>query len=46
MTATDYWKMFLQTGAPAFYLQYKALMMEEEHVSDNSGCRPESYRIQ
>lgn len=37
MNAQQYWEMFLQTGAPAFYLQYKQAVMEENHVSDDPG---------
>lgn len=40
MTAKEYWNMFLQTGAPAFYLQYKLRMMEEDHVPDDPGYCP------
>ena len=36
MNAKDYWNMFMETGAPAFYLQYKASKMEEDHVPDDS----------
>ena len=46
MNAKEYWNMFLQTGAPAFYLQYKAMMMEEDHVPDDPGHRPESHGLQ
>lgn len=37
MDTNDYWKIFLLTGAPAFYLQYKASKTEEDHVSDDPG---------
>ena len=46
MNAKQYWDMFVQTGAPAFYLQYKAIMMEEEDVPDDPGHRPESNGLQ
>ncbi len=46
MDAKQYWEMFLQTGAPAFYLQYKLCMMEESHVPDDPGHRPEGNGLQ
>ena len=46
MDAKQYWEMFLQTGAPAFYLQYKLCMMEEKHVSDDPGHRPAGNGLQ
>lgn len=44
MTASDYWTVFLETGAPEAYLLYSAaLKTEGNHVSDNSGdCAPGS----
>ena len=35
MYTNDYWQMFLKTGAPAFYLQYKLSKKEEDHVPDD-----------
>lgn len=36
MNAMDYWKLFVETGAPEAYLSYtQALKMEENHVSDD-----------
>ncbi len=47
MNAMDYWQFFLETGAPEYYLMYqKALKMEEHHVFDNPGHRPESNGLQ
>ena len=47
MKATDYWQVFLETGAPEAYLMYsKQLKMEREYVYDHSGSRPESNRLQ
>ena len=47
MNAFDYWQLFLETGAPEAYLMYtKAMKMEGKHVSDDSGSRPQSYRLQ
>lgn len=43
MNAADYWNMFLKTGEPEDYLLYStALKMEESHVPDDSGDRPQS----
>ena len=37
MNAGEYWKLFMETGAPEAYLSYtKALKMEESHVFDDS----------
>lgn len=47
MNAADYWHLFMETGAPEAYLLYSmALKMEGNHVSDDSGDRPQSYRLQ
>lgn len=46
MNRSDYWQLFLETGAPEAYLMYKAKMTEEQHVPDHSGHRPESYGLQ
>ena len=46
MNAKQYWEMFLQTGAPAFYLQYRQAVMEEEDVSDDSGHCPAGNGLQ
>ncbi len=36
MNAMDYWKIFMETGAPEAYLSYtKLLQMEGDHVSDD-----------
>lgn len=38
MNSSDYWSVFLETGAPEAYLLYSAaLKTEGNHVSDNSG---------
>ena len=37
MKSSDYWKLFLETGAPEAYLLYShALKMEARHVPDNT----------
>lgn len=43
MNSADYWRLFLDTGAPEAYLMYSAAMKSEgNHVSDNSGNCPQS----
>lgn len=38
MNAQDYWKIFLETGAPEMYLLYsRERRMEETHVFDHTG---------
>ena len=47
MNATDYWKFFMETGVPEYYLLYqKALKMEANHVSDHPGRGAESNGLQ
>ena len=47
MNATDYWRLFLETGAPEMYLMYVgAMKMEGKHVSDDSGHRPAGHGLQ
>ncbi len=47
MFATDYWRLFLETGAPELYLMYSnAKRMEGEYVSDSAGPGPESITLQ
>jgi len=47
MTASNYWQLFLETGAPELYLMYQqALKMEETNVSDRSGRSPSGYGLQ
>lgn len=46
MQSTDYWQIFLDTGAPEAYLLYhEAKRVEMTHVSDNSGTRSENYGL-
>ena len=42
----DYWKIFMETGAPEVYLMHKAAQMEEANVSDHPGHRSESNGLQ
>ena len=38
MNANDYWRFFIETGAPEAYLLYsRALKMEAMNVSENTG---------
>lgn len=47
MKANDYWKLFLDTGAPEIYMMYQqALKMEANHVFDNSGAGASDRRLQ
>ena len=47
MNAADYWRLFLETGAPEAYLLYTtALRMEESHVPDDPGRCPAGNGLQ
>lgn len=47
MKATDYWQVFLETGAPEMYLLYnKARRMEASDASYCSGVGPEGHHLQ
>lgn len=47
MVSTDYWRLFLETGAPEFYLLYNnARKMEKSYVFDNSRLGTSGYNIQ
>lgn len=47
MNASDYWRLFMETGAPEAYLMYaNQIKTEEAHVLDDSGHRPQSNRLQ
>ena len=47
MNAVDYWKFFLETGAPEYYLLYQnALKMEENHVFDDPGIGASGHGLQ
>jgi len=47
MKATDFWQLFLETGAPEAYLLYsKQLKSEAQDVYDDSGHRPSGNRLQ
>ena len=41
MEAKEYWKLFLETGAPEMYVYYQeAKRSEEAYVSDSAGTGP------
>ena len=47
MQSQDYWKIFLETGAPEVYLMYnQARRMEETDVSEHQGSGVASLRLQ
>ena len=46
MNKTDYWQLFLETGAPELYLMYKASKTEGKDVFDDPGHRPQSHGLQ
>ena len=46
MNAVDFWKFFLETGAPEYYLLYQnALKVEGNYVLDDSGNCAQGYRL-
>lgn len=47
MDAKEYWKLFLETGAPEVYMMYtQALKTEGRYVSEHNGFGTESQRLQ
>ena len=47
MSANDYWRLFIETGAPEAYLLYsRALKMEAMHVFDDKGAGTQSHGLQ
>lgn len=47
MKTSDYWQLFLETGAPEYYLLYQnAMKMENDHVPDDPGHRPSGHGLQ
>ena len=47
MNAQDYWKIFLETGAPEMYLLFsRERKMEASHVLDNTGIGAACYGLQ
>ncbi len=47
MKAQEYWKIFLETGAPEMYLLFRQQSRQEEHhVLDDSGLSSARNRLQ
>ena len=47
MRATDYWQIFLETGAPEVYLLYNsAKRLESTYVPDSAGPGDSGHTIQ
>lgn len=47
MNAQDYWRMFLETGAPELYLLYNnARRMEQPYVLDDPGPGAAGHTLQ
>ncbi len=47
MRSSDYWQMFLETGAPELYLLYQnSKRMERSDVSEDSGAGPAGNSLQ
>ena len=47
MNAQDYWKIFLETGAPEMYLLFKeARRMEGKYVSEDQGIGSKGFQLQ
>lgn len=45
MDAKEYWKLFMETGAPELYMLYRQ-QLEERHVPERSGSGPSGNRLQ
>jgi len=47
MNATEYWNLFVQTGAPEFYVKYnQAKRMENTHVFNDQGIGAAGHGLQ
>ena len=47
MNAAEYWKIFMETGAPEAYMMYsQAKRMENSHVYDDSGVGAAGHGLQ
>ena len=47
MVAMDYWKLFLETGAPEYYMMYsQALKGERSHIPDDTSAGIAGHRLQ
>ncbi len=46
MLSSDYWKAFIDSGIPEYYLLYnKAKKMEGANVPDNNGVSPSGVTL-
>ena len=46
MEAQDYWRLFMETGVPEYYLLYrKAMKMEARDVPDDTGAGAAGYGL-
>lgn len=46
VNTNDYWKLFLETGAPEIYIMYAKLQKaEEQHVFNCTGDCPQGNRL-
>lgn len=47
MNAQEYWKIFLETGAPEMYLLFRQqCRQEDKHVLEDSGIGAACHRLQ
>ena len=47
MNSREYWQLFLETGAPEFYMMYTRVLKTEEHyVSEYHSLGTEGQRLQ
>ena len=47
MNAQDYWKVFLDSGIPEYYMLYnRAKKLEESYVPDNTGTGDTGVSLQ
>lgn len=47
MLAEDYWRLFMESGAPEFYLMYDhARKLEGSHVPDDTGFGAAGHGLQ
>lgn len=47
MTSQDYWRLFLETGAPEMYIMFNsARKMEKNHVPYSSGAGASCFKLQ
>ena len=47
MNAIEYWNLFMQTGAPEFYVKFnQAKRLESSHVFDDQGLGATGHGLQ